>query len=78
MPKDSRGVRIEVGQKVAYNCSGNVVAGTVVDVQPSHTKIKAWGGATYPREGHISRVKNSRSIFVIVADDVGDWLLRLP
>jgi hypothetical protein len=80
MPKDSAGTRIEVGQKVAYNCSGNVVGGEVVDVHPGHTKIKATGGATYPRAGHISRVKNSRSILVL-AQPPGQhdaWMLNLP
>jgi hypothetical protein len=78
MAKDSAGVEIEVGQRVAYNCSGNVVAGEVVDAQPGHTKIRAEGGACYPRKGHISRVRNSRSILVLKRPEDDKFLLTLP
>lgn len=63
--RDSRGVQYDVGARVAYNRSGNVIAGEVVHITASMVKIKPdneWQGGYWP---HISHVKNRNSILVI-------------
>lgn len=54
--KDSRGTEIRRGQNVAYNLSGDVALGLVVDVLPKHVKIE-WLAGGYARAGHISKCK---------------------
>lgn len=60
--RDRRGVVIEPDQLVAFNRSGDVVIGRVLDVQPSHTKIKA---LDQTRTGRFSRVRRGGSIAVL-------------
>lgn len=63
---DSRGKEIRTGQRVAFNQSGDVVAGRVVAVSLKHIKIECErGGGSYTPWGHISRVRNGRSILIL-------------
>lgn len=66
MPRDSRRVPLRVGQRVAYNRSGDVVEGIIVDVHPGHCKIMAHADFMQGRNDMVpSRVKNERSILVL-------------
>lgn len=65
--RDSRGVEIKNGQRVAYNRSGDVIEGTILDASSSgHIKVtpgedfRASFGA--PK---FSRVRHGRSILVL-------------
>jgi hypothetical protein len=72
--QDSQGTVIRPGQKVAYNRSGDVVPGEVINVQNSHVKILAEDRrAHYPK---VSKVKNGRSILVL--DEPPGDLLKYP
>lgn len=71
MTFDSRGKALRAGQRVAYNLSGNVALGEIVDVQPSHIKISRIAGGYQMPDGHISRVRNGGSIMVL---QPSDWL----
>lgn len=62
---DSQGHPISAGLRVAFNRSGDVVPGIVLDVHPSHIKIKSIAASGGHPEGHISRVKNGRSVLVL-------------
>lgn len=69
---DSRKREIRPGQRVAYNMSGNIALGEVLDVQRSHVKIQQIAGGYTPHRGpHISRVKNGGSIMIL---QPSDWL----
>jgi hypothetical protein len=65
--RDSRGRLLAVGQRVAYNRSGNVAEGKIIDIQWSHIKIEPH--PDYVRNCQrglpYSRVKNSLSIMVL-------------
>jgi hypothetical protein len=64
--KDVRGVEITPGCKVAYNLGGDVVPGEVMGVTHGQCKIKCEATERYYfKPGHISRVKNPRSILVL-------------
>ncbi len=67
MIRDSAGVKIAVGQEVAYNRSGNVVRGTVVGLSSSAIRIQAHPEHQQGRDDNKpSRVRNSRSVLVLV------------
>ncbi len=76
---DSQGREIEVGQRVAYNMSGQVVPGVVLAIHPGHIKIRC--ESTQNRRPDTSRVKNSRGIMVLAGVAVEgpngsrNWLL---
>ncbi len=59
---DSQGREIEVGQRVAYNMSGQVVPGVVLDVQWGHIKVSC---ESRNHSAHVSRVRNPLSIMVL-------------
>lgn len=63
--EDSRGTPIRAGQLVAYNRSGDVIAGTVLDVHPGHIKIRPQPEHTISYGSNVSRVKRGRSILVL-------------
>lgn len=73
--KDSRGVSIEIGHKVAYNFSGNVVIGYIISIDNIKWikgKPKDWYTWTCNfkikienEEGHISTIKNPNSFIII-------------
>jgi hypothetical protein len=75
--KDRRGVPITKGAKVAYNMSGDVVPGEVVQVCSGHVKIKLLLASKYgsaavhriPPKPHISQVKRPGSVLVLVAGE---------
>ncbi len=68
--RDSQSVLIREGDRVAYNLSGDVVPGVVIDTScASHVKIRLVQKGAGFKSGHISRVKNARSILVLAGDD---------
>jgi hypothetical protein len=67
-PKDVRGTELRPGQKCAYNMSGDLALGKILDVQHGHVKILRLAGG-FEKLGHISKVKNRRSIMVLRPED---------
>lgn len=74
--KDARGTEITLGARVAYNMSGDVVAGEVVAVgrggngpyriaRDYECGYQRPDIALAPVNKHVSRVKNARSILVL-------------
>jgi hypothetical protein len=74
--KDSRGVELSIGQKVAYNRSGDVIEGEIVglgadirvmaDVEFWRRPFLANYPPPYPRvKPNVSRVRNGRSVLVL-------------
>lgn len=72
--KDSRGIKIEPGLTIAFNRSGDIVKGKIIDVK---TSWKEAGSMAYPRwycrflltaegeDGKISKLKNPNSFIII-------------
>jgi hypothetical protein len=73
--RDSQGTVIRQGQKVAYNRSGDVVPGEVIEVRDSHIKILADDriGRFHPK---VSKVRRGVSILVLTPPP--DDLLKYP
>ena len=63
--RDSRGTEIEVGQRVAYNLSGQVAEGDIVSTKGWTIGIKLIDCCAGMDPGHISKVKNPTSILVL-------------
>jgi hypothetical protein len=70
--RDHRGTLIESGLRVAYNWSGDVALGVIVEVKKNDWKERSTGWWSHQFEihvknenGHLSKIKNWRS-FVIV------------
>jgi hypothetical protein len=63
--RDSRGVEIIQGAKVAFNRSGDVVMGTVLRVTPSATFIEPHSEFRHAWSKGPSRVRNPRGILVL-------------
>ena len=74
--KDSQGVVIQIGAHVAYNRSGNVCPGEVIDLHPGHIKIRPMDRRSGYYIPKVSKVKHGSSILVL--DNQDDFLLRLP
>lgn len=70
---DHRGTSIEIGCRVAYNRSGDVILGTVVMISKNQWRRGNWYWellfelTVKDEEGKVSRIKNPRS-FVIIPD----------
>lgn len=64
---DSRGNPITVGARVAYNLSGDVAYGEVMRVS-TVVRILALSGY-YAGRGHVSTVRNPRSVMVLRAEN---------
>jgi hypothetical protein len=62
--RDSQGTELKVGQKVAYNLSGDVVPGEIVRVAPVTTYITCTSHKSWYC-GRTSKVMNPRSILVV-------------
>lgn len=73
---DNRGEAIEVGNKVAYNWSGEIACGIVESATPAQKKVGEWGHvkralikvkATHPTKikDHVSLVRNPKNVMVI-------------
>lgn len=62
---DTRGTEITENSIVAYNLSGDVAMGVVLQAGPSRAKIRLDHDAAGMKRGHISTVKRPSSIFVI-------------
>lgn len=66
--KDSQGTPLKVGQKVAYNLSGQVWPGTITRINPNSVSIALVNNpsrASYYKAGHVSTVRNDSSILVL-------------
>jgi hypothetical protein len=66
--QDSEGKEIQVGSMVVYNQSGDLVRGTVVRISET-LRYRRNGYLFHIRKvdtDHISKVKNARSIFVLI------------
>lgn len=77
LKSDLRGTVIEVGRKIAYNFSGDVAIGAIVNVKRNEWKIARPG--TFPKNwwylkfeievqhenGKISKIKNPNSFVII-------------
>lgn len=61
---DNRGMRLEVGQLVAFNISGQVARGEITKLSTT-IKIRLEHNAAGMPPGHISTLKNSRSVLVL-------------
>jgi hypothetical protein len=64
-PRDSRGVVFSIGDRVAYNRSGDVVEGIVVGITRSEVRIQPH--PDFVRSDHVSRVRNFQGILVLDA-----------
>ena len=70
MRSDSQGTPLKVGQKVAYNLSGDVVHGIIRKVGSIiHIEYIRPGRRTVSSRNHISKVKSNRSILVLEDPD---------
>lgn len=67
---DTRGTQIEVGQRVAYNISGDIALGEVAAVKPSHYEVLLLHKAAGLPAGHISKVRRATSMLVLRDGDV--------
>lgn len=70
--KDSRGTLLEVGQRVAYNRSGNVVEGEIVHLTPSTIHIHIRPHPDYLKSwarSPLSKVKHGYSVMVLPKED---------
>lgn len=63
--RDSRGREYGVGERVAYNRSGDVVCGEVVHITPTVVLVRAQDDFHQAYRSPVSKVKNRRSILVI-------------
>lgn len=74
---DNRGTELKVGQEVAYNFSGEIAKGIIVDLKVKKTG-SSWGNPNRAdirvelihslgryRKGHISKVSNERNVLVL-------------
>jgi hypothetical protein len=68
--KDVRGADLVPGARVAYNISGDVALGTIIDAKPGHFKIELLHDAAGMPALHVSRVRNARSILVLRNGDL--------
>jgi hypothetical protein len=69
--RDSQGTPLRVGQRVAYNMSGDVVPGEIVRIS-TRISILHTGrpvGLYHGKDDHISKVRNSSSILVLSEPD---------
>lgn len=74
---DNRGAVIEMGQRVAYNLSGQVALGQVRSVGVSHRysrvgpliKVELLHDAAGQHAGHISKVTNEKNLLVLRPHD---------
>ena len=77
--KDLRGTPVTVGADVAYNLSGYVARGVIISAR--HISTNQWGhikadirvrlahSACGHERGHISKVRDPKSVLVLLADD---------
>jgi hypothetical protein len=70
--RDHRGTLIEPGLRVAYNFSGDVALGTIIEVKKNNWKERSPGWWSHEFElhvrnenGHLSKIKNCRSFIII-------------
>lgn len=69
---DHRGVKIEPGLRVAYNWSGDVALGVILEIKKNDWKEirSGWWSHQFElhvknEDGHISKIKNWRSFIII-------------
>lgn len=73
---DNRGTELRVGQEVAYNLSGEVAKGEIVDLKVTKTgskwnperadiRVRLLHSACGQCKDHISKVRNERNVLVI-------------
>jgi hypothetical protein len=70
--EDSRGTKIEEGERVAFNCSGDVVIGKIQKIIKNKWKKTrdTWVSLEFEIEieredGHVSKIKNPNSFVII-------------
>ena len=75
--QDSNGIIIASGDKVAYNCQGSVIFGTIKELKRSEwvcgrpgIEMKSWWYLKFEllienEEGHISKIENPNSFIIL-------------
>lgn len=73
---DNRGTELKVGQEVAYNLSGEIAKGEIVDIKVTKTgstwnperadiRVRLLHNACGQHKDHISRVRSEHNVLVI-------------
>lgn len=66
MHRDSRGYELKPGQRVAYNRSGDVIEGTILDVScASHIKVEPHRDFRRNYASTFSKVRHGRSVMIL-------------
>lgn len=74
--KDHRGTTLEVGQKVAYNLSGEIAYGEIIEIKARRMNVFGYGQDLpnikikqfLPHEGKISKVRQAKNVMVLTEE----------